>query len=127
MNPNPDSGLVAIPLDLPVAQALRHISRAVVPEMPDRIIAAAPLYLGLPLVPAIVVLVILFFGLAVWLAFIVPQEHVFRHLELNPAKVPVSLGLTYPRYIGGGDQGSVNVTICNEAGCRPPDPASGQR
>ena len=46
----PDSGLVVVPLDLPVAQALRHIPRAVVPEMPDRIIAATALYLGLPLV-----------------------------------------------------------------------------
>jgi PIN domain nuclease of toxin-antitoxin system len=46
----PDSGLVVIPLDLPVAQALRRIPRAVVPEMPDRIVAATALYLGLPLV-----------------------------------------------------------------------------
>lgn len=46
----PDSGLVVVPLDLPVAQALRRIPRAVVPEMPDRIIAATALYLGLPLV-----------------------------------------------------------------------------
>jgi len=61
--------------------------------------------------PAIVVLVIFFFGLAVWLTFIAPQKRVFVHLVLDLAKVPVSLGLTYPRYIGGGDQGSVDVTI----------------
>jgi PIN domain nuclease of toxin-antitoxin system len=36
--------------ELPGARALRHIPRAVVPEMPDRIIAATALYLGLPLV-----------------------------------------------------------------------------
>jgi hypothetical protein len=65
--------------------------------------------------PAIVVLVIFFLGLEVWLMFIVPQEHVSVHLELDPAKVPVSLGLIYPRYIGRGDRGSVDVTICNEA------------
>ena len=46
----PDSGLVVVPLDLPIAQALRRIPRAVVSEMPDRIIAATALYLGLPLV-----------------------------------------------------------------------------
>ncbi len=47
---NPDSGLTLVPLDLPIAQALRRISRAAVPEMPDRIIAATALHLGLPLV-----------------------------------------------------------------------------
>jgi len=46
----PGSGLVVVPLDLPVAQALRRIPRVVVPEMPDRVIAATALYLGLPLV-----------------------------------------------------------------------------
>ena len=47
---NPTSGLVVVPLDLAIAQALRRIPRAVVPEMPDRIIAATALHLGLPLV-----------------------------------------------------------------------------
>lgn len=45
-----DSNLVLVPLDLALAQTLRHISRADVPEMPDRIIAATALHLGLPLV-----------------------------------------------------------------------------
>jgi PIN domain nuclease of toxin-antitoxin system len=46
----PDSGLAIAPLDLPIAQAVRRIPREQVPEMPDRIIAATALYLGLPLV-----------------------------------------------------------------------------
>ena len=39
-----------VPVDLGVAEALRNVPRAEVPEMPDRIIAATALYLGLPLV-----------------------------------------------------------------------------
>ena len=46
----PDSGLTIVPLDLAVSQAVRRVSRAEVPELPDRIIAATALYLGLPLV-----------------------------------------------------------------------------
>ncbi|HKV25049.1 MAG TPA: PIN domain-containing protein [Candidatus Acidoferrum sp.] len=38
------------PLDYNVAGALRSIPRDVVPDMPDRIIAATALHLGLPLV-----------------------------------------------------------------------------
>lgn len=38
------------PLDSRVAGVLRGIPRNIVPEMPDRIIAATALYLGLPLV-----------------------------------------------------------------------------
>jgi PIN domain nuclease of toxin-antitoxin system len=38
------------PLDSAVASALRKIPRDTVPDMPDRIIAATALYLGLPLV-----------------------------------------------------------------------------
>lgn len=47
---DPASGFVTAPLDLAVAQALRRIPREVVPDMPDRIIAATALRLGLPLV-----------------------------------------------------------------------------
>jgi len=39
-----------VPLDSNVAGVLRGIPRNVVPDMPDRIIAATALYLGLPLV-----------------------------------------------------------------------------
>ena len=44
------SVLSLAPLDHGVAQALRRIPRGTVPEMPDRIIAATGLYLGLPVV-----------------------------------------------------------------------------
>ena len=46
----PDSGFIIVPLDLPVALAIPRISRDTVPDMPDRIIAATALHLGLPLV-----------------------------------------------------------------------------
>jgi PIN domain nuclease of toxin-antitoxin system len=39
-----------VPLDAHVASALRNIPRNVVPDMPDRIIGATALHLGLPLV-----------------------------------------------------------------------------
>lgn len=41
---------VLVPLDLAVARAVGRIPRAEIPEMPDRIIAATALHLGLPLV-----------------------------------------------------------------------------
>jgi PIN domain nuclease of toxin-antitoxin system len=44
------SSFVLFPIDLGVAQSVRRISRDVVPDMPDRIIAATPFYPGLPLV-----------------------------------------------------------------------------
>jgi PIN domain nuclease of toxin-antitoxin system len=47
---DPNSELTLMPLDLSIAQALRRIPRATVPEMPDRIIAATALQLNLPLV-----------------------------------------------------------------------------
>ena len=46
----PKSGFVTAPLDLMVAQNLRHIARADVPDMPDRIIAATAYSLGLAVV-----------------------------------------------------------------------------
>ena len=39
-----------VPVDLHVASALGRISRTLVPDMPDRIIAATALHLGLPVV-----------------------------------------------------------------------------
>ncbi len=39
-----------VPLDSQVATALKRIPRSLVPDMPDRIIAATALHLGLPLV-----------------------------------------------------------------------------
>lgn len=39
-----------IPVDANIASALRRVSRSLVPDMPDRIIAATALHLNLPLV-----------------------------------------------------------------------------
>jgi len=44
------SGLRVQPVDEDVAQAVHRVPRVVVPDMPDRIIAATALHLGLPLV-----------------------------------------------------------------------------
>lgn len=44
--------LVVCPLDSEVAAALNSIPRAIVADMPDRIVAATAFYLGLPLVSA---------------------------------------------------------------------------
>lgn len=46
----PENGLDIVPLDLDIARALRLIRRDLVPDMPDRIIAATALRLGIPLV-----------------------------------------------------------------------------
>jgi PIN domain nuclease of toxin-antitoxin system len=45
-----DSGLTMYPLDQAVAWSVRRISRDRIPDMPDRIIAATALTLGLPLI-----------------------------------------------------------------------------
>ncbi len=45
-----DSALRLVPLDGSVARALRRIPSSLVPDMPDRIIAATALYLNVPLV-----------------------------------------------------------------------------
>jgi predicted nucleic acid-binding protein len=45
-----DAVLVEMPVDRRVVQAMRHIARADVPDMPDRIIAATALHLGLPII-----------------------------------------------------------------------------
>ena len=47
---HPDSDLRLVPLDRGVAEAVGRIAREEVPDMPDRIIAATALHLGLPLV-----------------------------------------------------------------------------
>jgi len=46
----PDSGFVIAPLNLSIALAILQIPRETVPDMPDRIIAATALDLGLRLV-----------------------------------------------------------------------------
>lgn len=47
---DPDAGLFIAPVDAFVADALEKIHRSAVTDMPDRIIAATALHLGLPLV-----------------------------------------------------------------------------
>jgi len=47
---DPSSGMLIAPVDAGVADALPNIPRDFVPDMPDRIIAATALHLGLPLV-----------------------------------------------------------------------------
>ena len=47
---NPETALEIVPLNGAIARTVRQIPRNVVPEMPDRIIAATALYLNLPLV-----------------------------------------------------------------------------
>ncbi len=46
----PGARISVVPLDLDVAEALRQVERTVIPDMPDRIIAATARRLGLPLV-----------------------------------------------------------------------------
>ncbi len=47
---DPASGMLVTPVDAEVAQAVHKVARAVVPDMPDRIIAATALHLNLPLI-----------------------------------------------------------------------------
>lgn len=47
---DPASGLRVTPVDAEVAEAVHQVPRDIVPEMPDRIIAATALRLGLPLI-----------------------------------------------------------------------------
>ncbi len=47
---DPASGLRVAPVDENVAEAVYRVPRDVVPDMPDRIIAATALHLGLPLI-----------------------------------------------------------------------------
>ncbi len=44
------SGLIVAPVDAAVADAVYKVPRAIVPDMPDRIIAATALHLGVPLI-----------------------------------------------------------------------------
>lgn len=46
----PNAALVAVPLSIEIARALSQVPRDKVPDMPDRIIAATALHLGLPLI-----------------------------------------------------------------------------
>jgi PIN domain nuclease of toxin-antitoxin system len=45
-----DASIIVAPLDYPVVEAVKRVSRAAIPDMPDRIISATALHLGVPLV-----------------------------------------------------------------------------
>jgi predicted nucleic acid-binding protein len=45
-----DSEIIIAPLDQPIGLAVQQIDRDIIPEMPDRIIAATALHLNCPLV-----------------------------------------------------------------------------
>jgi PIN domain nuclease of toxin-antitoxin system len=47
---DPRSNLTFAPLDLDTASRVEHVDRDQIPDMPDRIIAATAVHLGLPLV-----------------------------------------------------------------------------
>ena len=47
---SPSSTLVVIPIDRSIAERVRDISRALVTELPDRVIAATAVQLGVPLI-----------------------------------------------------------------------------
>jgi PIN domain nuclease of toxin-antitoxin system len=46
----PGSVFIQVPFDLAVAQTLQQVNRADVPDMPDRIVAATALHLGIPMI-----------------------------------------------------------------------------
>ena len=46
----PDATLVDFPFDRAIAEAMRRIERSQVPELPDRIVAATGLHLGVPVI-----------------------------------------------------------------------------
>lgn len=48
----PDSGLVEASFGVAIVEAMSRVPRNVVPDLPDRMIAATALHLGLPLVTA---------------------------------------------------------------------------
>jgi len=62
----------------------------------------------------IFILLILNIVLPVWQIFSVPHQYPNTVLEKGPAGESISLILAYPNYTAGGDQGYIDVTICNE-------------
>ena len=47
---DPTGGFKVVPVDYHISRSVEHIARESIPDMPDRIIAATALVLGLPLV-----------------------------------------------------------------------------
>ena len=46
----PDATLVNVPFDRTIAERMRQVERSQVPELPDRIVAATGLHLGVPVI-----------------------------------------------------------------------------
>lgn len=46
----PGGGLLVVPVDAAISRTVQRVARAEVPDMPDRVIAATALHLGVPLV-----------------------------------------------------------------------------
>jgi PIN domain nuclease of toxin-antitoxin system len=46
----PDATLVDVPFDRTIAEEMQHVERSQVPELPDRIVAATGLHLGVPVI-----------------------------------------------------------------------------
>jgi PIN domain nuclease of toxin-antitoxin system len=46
----PDATLVDVPFDRAIAEEMQHVGRSQVPELPDRIVAATGLHLGVPVI-----------------------------------------------------------------------------
>lgn len=46
----PDATLVDVPFDRTIAERMRQVERSQVPELPDRIVAATGLHLGVPVI-----------------------------------------------------------------------------
>lgn len=46
----PDATLVDVPFDRTIAKRMRQVERSQVPELPDRIVAATGLHLGVPVI-----------------------------------------------------------------------------
>lgn len=46
----PDATLVDVPFDRAIAEGMRQVERSQVPELPDRIVAATGLHLGVPVI-----------------------------------------------------------------------------
>ena len=49
---NPDPLFVEVPFDRHIAEAMRKVERNEIPDLPDRIIAATGLHLGVPVITA---------------------------------------------------------------------------
>ena len=64
--------------------------------------------------PMILMSGILIVVFLMWQMFSVPHQYPRPVFKVGPAGESISLILAYPNYTAGGDQGYIDVTICNE-------------